>query len=72
VLANTYPTDLTGHPALTLPLAEVEGLPVGVMLVGRRFGDDRLLALGRTAERDLGRRPDASRVSVRAAVPRLP
>jgi amidase len=69
VLANTYPTDFTGHPAVTLPLAEVDGLPVGVMLVGHRFGDDRLLALGCTAEQALGRRPDPSRVAVRTAVP---
>ena len=69
VLANTYPTDMTGHPALSLPLAEAEGLPVGVMLVGRHGDDARLLALARTAERTLGWRPEPSHVAVRAAVP---
>lgn len=69
VLANTYPTDFTGHPALTLPLAEVDGLPAGVMLVGHRFADDRLLALGRTMERALGRRPGPSTVRVRSRAP---
>jgi amidase len=54
VLANTYPTDMTGHPALTLPAAESDGLPVGVMLVGRQFADDRLLALAATYERRFG------------------
>lgn len=68
VLANTYPTDFTGHPALTLPLAETKGLPVGVMLVGRRFEDDRLLALARTVERAIGWRPDPSHVQARAVV----
>jgi amidase len=68
VLANTYPTDFTGHPALTLPLAETNGLPVGVMLVGRRFEDDRLLALARTVERAIGWRPDPSHVQARAVV----
>lgn len=53
-LSNTYPTDMTGHPALSLPLAESEGLPVGVMLVGRAFEDARLLALATTCERALG------------------
>ena len=57
VLANTYPTDFTGHPALSIPAAEAEGLPVGVMLVGRRFDDDRLLAVARTYERAFGRLP---------------
>jgi amidase len=56
-LANTYPTDMSGHPAITLPLAEAEGLPVGVMLVGRRFDDARLLAIAATCERALGWAP---------------
>jgi Asp-tRNA(Asn)/Glu-tRNA(Gln) amidotransferase A subunit family amidase len=31
-----------GVPALNLPLLEVNGLPLGVQLVGRRFGEERL------------------------------
>jgi amidase len=58
VLANTSATDMTGHPALTLPVAESGGLPVGVMLVGRRFDDARLLRLGEVVERGLGLRPE--------------
>jgi amidase len=53
-LANTYPTDMSGHPAISLPLAQAEGLPVGVMLVGHRFDDARLLAIAATCERTLG------------------
>ncbi|MDP9255022.1 MAG: amidase family protein [Actinomycetota bacterium] len=56
-LANTYPTDMSGHPAISLPLAEADGLPVGVMLVGRRFDDARLLAIAATCERALGWAP---------------
>jgi amidase len=54
VLVNTIPTDMTGHPALTIPAAETEGLPVGVMLVGPHFADDRLLSLVATYERRYG------------------
>jgi amidase len=56
-LSNTYPTDMTGHPALSLPLAEAGGLPVGVMLVGRHFDDSRLLSIAGTCERTLGWAP---------------
>lgn len=56
-LSNTYPTDMTGHPAISLPLAESEGLPVGLMLVGRHFDDARLLSLAATCERALGWAP---------------
>ena len=41
--ANTCPFDVSGHPALTLPCARHEGLPVGLMLVGRHFEEARLL-----------------------------
>lgn len=60
VLANTYPTDMTGHPALTVPAADVDGLPVGVMLVGRHFDDARLLALARSYEQHYGWLPARS------------
>ena len=53
-LANTYPTDMTGHPAISLPLAEADGLPVGVMLVARHFDDARLLGIAATCELALG------------------
>jgi amidase len=68
VLANTYPSDMTGHPAVTIPATEASGLPVGLMLVGRHFEDDRLLAIARTLERTLGWRPDPAG-AVQAALP---
>jgi amidase len=54
VLANTIPADLTGHPALTIPAAENDGLPVGVMLIGPQFRDDSLLSLAASYERRHG------------------
>jgi amidase len=36
---NTAQFDVTGHPAISVPCGNVAGLPVGIMLVGRR-GDD--------------------------------
>ncbi|MDH7797141.1 MULTISPECIES: amidase [unclassified Beijerinckia] len=37
-----------GVPAVTLPLLEVDGLPVGVQLIGPRRGEARLLRAART------------------------
>jgi Asp-tRNA(Asn)/Glu-tRNA(Gln) amidotransferase A subunit family amidase len=36
-----------GVPALNLPLLRVDGLPLGVQLIGARGGDGRLLSVGR-------------------------
>jgi amidase len=39
MIANTCPFDATGHPAMSLPCGLAEGLPVGLMLVGRHFDE---------------------------------
>ncbi|WP_436933823.1 amidase family protein [Halovenus marina] len=41
-VTNTAPFNVTGHPAISVPCGEVDGLPVGAMLVARR-NDDRTL-----------------------------
>ena len=37
MISNTAPFDITHHPAMSLPCGMVDGLPVGLMLVGRMF-----------------------------------
>jgi amidase len=59
MLANAPTFNLTGHPAISLPLAEADGLPVGVMLVAPRFSDAKLLETSQVCERQLGWRPTA-------------
>ncbi len=39
---NTMPFDATHHPAISVPCGEVDGLPVGMMLVGRHFDEATL------------------------------
>ncbi|MFC3228830.1 amidase [Marinibaculum pumilum] len=34
---NTLPFDITHHPAMSLPCGMADGLPIGLMLVGRHF-----------------------------------
>jgi amidase len=59
MLANAPTFNLTGHPAISLPLAEADGLPVGVMVVAPRFSDAKLLETSQVCERQLGWRPTA-------------
>jgi amidase len=39
MLPNTAPFDCTHHPAMSVPCGLVDGLPVGMMLVGRQYGE---------------------------------
>lgn len=42
-IANTAPFDATGHPAMNVPCARTDGLPVGLMLIGRHWEDATVL-----------------------------
>ena len=45
-LHNTSPFDVTGNPALSVPCGMSDGLPIGMMLVGRHFDDATVLRAG--------------------------
>ena len=39
MLANTAPFDATGHPAMSIPCGMSDGLPVGMMLIGKHYDE---------------------------------
>lgn len=46
-----WPFNLTGHPVVSVPAGlTADGLPVGLQVVGPRFSESRLLAIGRAFE----------------------
>jgi amidase len=47
---NTMPHNITGHPAMNVPCAMVDGLPVGLMLVGRRGEDATVLRVAKAIQ----------------------
>jgi amidase len=54
MLANTAPFDVTGHPACSVPAGLADGLPVGMMIVGRQFDDATVLRVARAFEQAVG------------------
>lgn len=41
------PFNLSGHPAISIPIGEIEGRPVSLQLIGRLGADEQLCALAR-------------------------
>ena len=50
----TIPSCLAGLPGLSVPCGLSEGLPVGLQIVGPRFGENTLFRIGHALERALG------------------
>jgi amidase len=48
--AFTATSNLSGYPAISAPFGNIEGMPVGVQLIGRPGDDGTLLALARLLE----------------------
>jgi amidase len=57
MIVNTCPFDMTGHPASTVPCGLSEGLPIGMMLVGRRGEDATVLRAADAFQREIYRIP---------------
>ncbi len=51
MLNNTSAFDITHHPALSVPCGKVDGLPVGMMLVGKMWDEQTLYTLGDAFEK---------------------
>ncbi|MFE7277813.1 amidase [Streptomyces sp. NPDC057623] len=54
MVGNTAPFDVTGHPSCSVPTDLVDGLPVGMMITGRRFDDATVLRVAHTYELAIG------------------
>ena len=51
---NTSPFNMTGNPAMNVPCGKIDGLPVGMMLVGRWGEDATVLRAADAYERGVG------------------
>ena len=54
MVGNCAPFDVTGHPAASVPAGLVDGLPAGLMIVGKRFDDATVLRVAHTFEQAVG------------------
>jgi amidase len=66
MIANTCVTDVTGHPACSVPAGLADGLPVGMMIIGRHFDDATVLRVAHTFEQAVGGFPAPPRTAAAA------
>lgn len=52
MIGNTCQFDATGHPAISIPVGMSEGLPIGMMLVGKHHDEANLYQIARAYEKD--------------------
>lgn len=62
---------IAGYPHLTLPMGQVEGLPLGISLIGPAWSDGQLLATGAALEKLLPRRSPPTYVRSVNEMPRF-
>ncbi len=46
MIGNTSPFDITHHPAMTVPCGMVDGLPIGLMIIGKHFDEPAIYRAG--------------------------
>jgi amidase len=54
LMPNTCPFDVTGHPATSVPAGLSDGLPAGLMIVGRQLADGMCLRVAQAYETAVG------------------
>ena len=50
MLGNTAPFDVSGHPAISVPCGTADGLPIGLMIVGKRYDEATVLRVAEAFE----------------------
>jgi len=50
-IANTALFNITGHPAISVPCGLIDGLPVGLMIVGKHFNEGTIYAAASAFEK---------------------
>ena len=63
LMLNTCSFDITGHPATSVPAGLHDGLPVGLMIVGRHLADATCLSVARGYETAVGGFPAPPKIA---------
>lgn len=68
MVGNTAPFDVSGHPACSVPAGLADGLPVGMMIIGKRFDDSTVLRVAHAFEQAVGGFPAPDTATVGSSI----
>ena len=68
----TFPANLHGNPAISIPAGTLDGLPIGLQVVGRHFSEELLLDLALSVERCPAVASGRARLSTMTSVEPVP
>ena len=56
-LSSAAPAAISGRPAVTIPAGQIHGLPIGITLTGKMWGEQQLLQIAHALEAQLPAAP---------------
>jgi len=53
---SSSPAAISGYPSITVPMGNIEGLPIGISFIGKAWTEDKLISIAYSYEQGTRKR----------------